>query len=340
LDQILILVTIKSKKAMVTRRDFLKQSGLGAVAVSTISLTPFASIGGTTKNMNATILKLSLAQWSLHRALEAGAIQARDFAKIASQEYGINAIEYVNGFYKAFSKDEKFWAEMNMRALDLGVKNLLIMVDDEGDLGSPVAKARGKAIENHYKWINAAKILGCHSIRVNAFGEGNRQDVRAALIDGMSKLAEYASKVNINIIIENHGLYSSDGKFIVDVMKQVNRPNFGTLPDFGNWCLSAKWGSTQFEDCKEYYDRYQGVKDLLPFAKGVSAKSYKFNAEGNETKIDYYKMLRIVKDSGFDGYIVSARKLHLRSHCPMRMPGWGGGIFFESAKGFLKSCCL
>ena len=157
-------------------------------------------------------------------------------------------------------------------------------------------------MENHFKWVNAAKILGCHSVRVNAFGESNKEAYRAALTDGMGQLAEYAAKENINIIIENHGLFSSDAKLITDIVKQVNKPNFGTFPDFGNWCLSAKWGSTQNE-CDKAYDRYQGVAEFLPYARAVSAKSYNFNEQGEDRIIDYYKMLKIVKDSGYEGYI-------------------------------------
>lgn len=121
-------------------------------------------------------------------------------------------------------------------------------------------------------------------------------------IDGMGQLADYAAKEDINILIENHGLFSSDAKLITDIIKQVDKPNFGTLADFGNWCLSAKWGSTQGEYIKAY-DRYKGVAEFLPYAKGVSAKSYNFNEKGEDIIIDYYKMLDIVKNSGFDGYI-------------------------------------
>jgi L-ribulose-5-phosphate 3-epimerase len=165
-----------------------------------------------------------------------------------------------------------------------------------------VEEERIKAVENHYKWVNAASVLNCHSVRVNAFGDGDRHAVQAATIDSMGRLCEYAVKLNINVLIENHGLYSSDGKWVAEVMRQVNKPNCGTLPDFGNWCLSAKWGTTQIE-CAQVYDRYQGVADMLPFAKGVSAKSYSFNDQGEETRIDYKRMLKLVKDSGFDGHI-------------------------------------
>jgi hydroxypyruvate isomerase len=248
-------------------------------------------------------LKISLAQWSIHRSIDSGLLKAENFATVAKNDFGINAVEYVASFYKAQATDETFWKMMKNRADSLGVRSLLIMVDNEGDLGSIQAEARNAAVSNHYKWIEAARILGCHSIRVNAFGDGSKEEVRAAMIDALTQLSTYAASRQINVIVENHGLYSSDGKWLAEIMKQVNMPNCGTLPDFGNWCLNAKWGTTQDNVCTEVYDRYMGVTEMLPWAKGVSAKSYQFDADGNETIIDYSKMLNIVKSSSFGGYI-------------------------------------
>lgn len=260
--------------------------------------------GESTMKATSSELKLSLAQWSIHRALESGDLKPENFAAIAKNDYGINAVEYVNGFYRDHATDVEFWKKMRATADSLGVKSLLMMVDEEGDLGNPNAEERSKAVENHYKWVDAASILGCHSIRINAFGEGSKEDVQIAMVDALKQLCTYAAKVNINVIIENHGLYSSDGKWIAEIMRQVNMDNVGTLPDFGNWCTSHKWGSTQEgKECTEVYDRYQGVSETLPFAQGVSAKSYAFNEQGEETIIDYSKMLKLVKESGFSGYI-------------------------------------
>ncbi len=273
----------------------MKNAVLGSAVISTSSLLAV--------NYKASHqLKISLAQWSLHRQFFDGSHNPNDFAGISMETYGIDAIEYVNQFYIESAEDEKFWNTMKDHAQNAGVVSLLIMVDDEGDLGVADDNQRKLSVENHYKWVNAAKLLGCHSIRVNAFGESSEEVYRTAIIDGMGQLSDYAAKEDINIIIENHGLFSSDAQLITDIVRQVNKPNFGTFPDFGNWCLSAKWGSTQ-GDCNEEYDRYQGVSELLPYAKAVSAKSYNFNEAGEDTKIDYYKMLRIVKESGYNGYI-------------------------------------
>jgi len=267
---------------------------LGATALAS---TPLLSNFTPSKS-----LKISLAQWSLHRSINDGKLDPVDFASIAKDRYKIDAVEYVNGFYSDSATNEPFWMQMKERSMQAGVKNLVIMVDDEGDLGTADKQARMQAVENHYKWVHAAKIMGCHSVRVNAFGDPDRDTYRAAIADGMSRLAEYAAKMKINIIIENHGLFSSDAALIAGIIKEVNMTNFGAFPDFGNWCLSAKWGTTQGE-CDKVYDRYQGVAELLPYAKAVSAKSYNFNEQGEDTKIDYYKMLRIVKNSDYEGYI-------------------------------------
>ncbi|NND16222.1 MAG: TIM barrel protein [Eudoraea sp.] len=283
---------------MTSRRIFLGRSAMAASALFLpVGLLPF---GCETQNMS---LKISLAQWSLHRALQDGNIKADDFPFIAKNEYDIHAVEYVNGFYKDKSKDEAYWKDLNRRCTNEGIVSLLIMVDDEGHLGNPNSTERNAAVENHYKWIHAAKQLGCHSIRVNAFGEGSKENIQAALVDGMGQLAEYAASEQINILIENHGLQSSDAKFITGIIKEVDNPFLGTLPDFGNWCLSAEWGSTINNNCTDSYDPAQGISEFLPYAKGVSAKSYDFDSIGNETIIDYKGLLQLVKNQGFDGYI-------------------------------------
>jgi sugar phosphate isomerase/epimerase len=211
-------------------------------------------------------------------------------------------VEYVNNFYRDRVNDETFWNQMKSRSTDAGVKNMVLMVDDEGDLGAADKKERLRSVENHYKWVHAANLLGCPTMRVNAFGDPDRATYRASIMDAMARLADYAAKSELNIVIENHGLFSSDAELIAGIIKEVNRPNFGSLPDFGNWCLSAKWGTTQGE-CDKVYDRYQGVAELLPYAKAVSAKSYNFNEQGEDTRIDYYRMMKMVKESGYNGYI-------------------------------------
>lgn len=287
---------------MESRRRFIKNIGLGTTALALPAIPAFAA-HTLLKPLEMKSLNISLAQWSLHRALEKGEIKAIDFAKIAKEEYNIHAIEYVNQFYAEQGEHEVFWHRLKERASDVGVKSLLIMVDNEGDLGHPQTNERKTAVENHYKWIHAAKILGCHSIRVNAFGEGSSATLKTALVDGLGQLASYGAKEDIHVLIENHGLHTSDAHFIVDIIKEVNLPHLGTLPDFGNWCLETQWGSTQNNSCSNVFDRYEGVVAFLPYAKGVSAKSYQFNEAGEETIIDYKRLLKQVKSSDFEGYV-------------------------------------
>ncbi|RPE12142.1 sugar phosphate isomerase/epimerase [Chitinophaga lutea] len=253
--------------------------------------------------------KISLAEWSFHQALFAGKMNHLDFAAKAKQDYGITGVEYVNQFFKDKAKDKTYLADMKKRADDNGVTSVLIMCDGEGELGDLDEKKRKQAVENHYKWVEAAQFLGCHSIRVNAAGTGTAEEVSKAAIDGLGKLTDFAKDFNIGVIVENHGGYSSNGIWLSDVMKGVNKPGCGTLPDFGNFCINRSkpendtpeaWHKTK---CLEEYDRYKGVTELMPFAKGVSAKSYDFDAEGNCIETDYRKMLKIVKDAGYTGFI-------------------------------------
>ena len=247
--------------------------------------------------------QISLAQWSLNKSLFGGKLDHLDFAAKSKNDFDIANIEYVNQFFKDKATDHAFLDEMNKRAVDLGVKQLLIMIDGEGGLGDLDAASRKKAVENHYKWVEAAKYLGCHSIRVNAFGVGTAEEVFDAAVDGLASLSTFAKDYDINVIVENHGGYSSDGQWLSGVMKQINMPNCGTLPDFGNFCVKRDSGKEWDGNCIEEYDRYKGVRELMPFAKAVSAKSHSFDAEGNETNTDYLKMMKIVKEAGYSGYV-------------------------------------
>ncbi len=238
---------------------------------------------------------ISLAEWSLHRTLFARKLDHLDFPRVARQDYGLEAIELVNQFFKDKARDVGYLNEFKKRADGHGVKILLIMVDGEGALGQPDPARRKQAVENHYKWVEAARHLNCHSIRVNAETEGvgspEEQAERAA--DGLRQLARFAAKHGLNVLVENHGGLSSNGAWLAGVMKKVNLPNCGTLPDFGNFRIREG----------EEYDRYRGVAELMPFAKAVSAKSHDFDAEGNEVHTDFRRMMKIVLDAGYRGYV-------------------------------------
>ena len=284
---------------MSRRREFIKHTTI--LTASSLFMTPYIEL--------APSLEISLAEWSLHRGLKGGTIDHLDFPSIASKQFGINVVEYVNGCFGSYKRDFKeagkdmvYLRELLKRSKNAGVTNHLIMVDDEGFLARPEDKERLAAVENHKKWIDAAKYLECKTVRVNLHGPGETAAKKTASIDSLSRLGEFAKSMNINIVVENHGSDSSKGFWVADVMRQVNKTNVGTLPDFGNFCISHEWGTTQGE-CAEIYDRYKGVEELLPFAKGVSAKTYDFDVNGEQPKIDYKRLMDLVKASGFKGYI-------------------------------------
>jgi sugar phosphate isomerase/epimerase len=247
--------------------------------------------------------EVSLAQWSLHKDLFSKKIDTLDFPVIARKEFNIGVVEYVNQFFKDKANDKTYLKELLKRCKDNGVKNHLIMVDREGDLGNRDQKERMQAVDNHKKWVDAAKFLGCQTIRVNAFGVGSREDVQKAAVDGLSRLAEFASTAGLNVIVENHGSYTSDGNWLLATIKKVNKKNVGILPDFGNFCVKRDSVELYQGKCAEEYDKYIGVKQWMPYAKGVSAKTIDFDANGNCVETDYVKMMGIIKKSGWTGYM-------------------------------------
>jgi L-ribulose-5-phosphate 3-epimerase len=267
-----------------TRRDFLRASA----ACGLLGVTPLA-LRAETK----PLFDISLAQWSLHRTLRDKKLDPLDFPKAAKDDYGILAVEYVNQFYKEKKKDDDYVAELKKRCGDLGVKSVLIMCDGEGALGDADEKKRQQAVENHYRWVEWAKALGCHSIRVNAQSSGTYEEQMDRAADGLKRLTEFGAKHDINVIVENHGGLSSNGAWLAATIKKVGNPRCGTLPDFGNFRLT--------KDTE--YDRYKGVEELMPFAKGVSAKTHEFDDKGNETKTDYRRMMKIVLAAGYKGYV-------------------------------------
>ena len=269
-----------------SRRRFL----LEASALSAASLLTRNAAAADSKE---PLYKISLAEWSLHRTLREGKLDNLDFTRAAKADYGIEAVEYVNQFFKDKAKDKAYLADLKKRGEDYGVKTMLIMIDGEGNLGDADEAKRMQAVDNHYPWVEAAKFLGCHSIRVNAASSGSYDEQLARAADGLRRLTEFADPHGINVIVENHGGLSSNGEWLSAVIKKVGMPRCGTLPDFGNFGLG---------DGKEY-DRYQGVTELMPHAKAVSAKSHDFDDEGNETHTDYRRMMKIVVAAGYHGYV-------------------------------------
>ena len=268
---------------MLDRRNFIKRSALLAAGAGLVR-------GGAMAGEDP-LFKISLAEWSLNRPLFAGELDNLDFPAKA-RELGTEGVEYVNQFFYDKAEDQSYLRELKQRAADEGMANVLIMVDREGQTGAPDRAARMESVERHYKWVEAAKFLGCHSIRVNAYSEGSYEEQMQRAADGLRQLCEFADDYDINVLVENHGGLSSNGQWLVGVMELVDHPRVGTLPDFGNFRIAEG----------EEYDRYQGVRELMPYAKAVSAKS-SIGADMKPQNTDFLRMMKIVLDAGYRGFV-------------------------------------
>jgi len=302
------------------RRSFIQNSSQAVVAVSFLGVYGCKEIKKTGIDTDETeettvteavpFFELSLAQWSIHKMIQNDGVDPYTFAEKA-KKWGFTGIEYVSQLYnpeleKANYSDEAmaaFVEKSNAEAKKHDVKNVLIMIDGQGNLADSITSERKKAVENHYKWVDAAAAMGCHSIRVNLAGDGTTEEWTTRSVESLTQLSTYAKDKNINVIVENHGGLSSNGALLANVMEKVSMDNCGTLPDFGNFCIKRKDPKDYSAGCVEKYDIYKGVKELMPYAKAVSAKSHNFDSDGNETEIDYVKMLQIVKDAEYTGYV-------------------------------------
>jgi sugar phosphate isomerase/epimerase len=278
---------------LLDRRSFLRSAAAAGAAVSVPCYAKAVVAQEKAAAAKEPLFKISLAEWSLNRTIRAGRLDNLDFPALAKREFGIEAVEYVNQFFNNKGKDNAYHAELKKRCDDNGVKSVLIMCDDRVSLGDADEARRKTAAETHFQWVEMIKFLGGHSIRVNARSTGTNDEQSDRVADGLRRLCEFAKPHEINVIVENHGGLSSNGAWLVATIKKVGMDNCGTLPDFGNFTVGRG----------QEYDRYQGVTELMPFAKGVSAKSYGFDDFGNETRIDYRKMLKIVLDAKYHGYV-------------------------------------
>ena len=254
--------------------------------------------------------KMSLAQWSFNKSFRSGGVSPYEFARLAS-ELGFEGLEYVNQLYPDVMDSEDksaaiaaFVEKNNVLAAQYKLQNVLIMIDSEGDLASSDENTRSEAIANHKLWIDAANQMGCSAVRLNLFGESDPEKWVANSILSLTDLADYAADKNINVIVENHGRLSSNVPVLMKVINGTGKSNCGTLPDFGNFCIAEEgYGSLFDGSCKEFYDPYKGVSEMIVKAFGVSAKSYDFDEEGNETTLDYKRLIKIVNDAGYKGFV-------------------------------------
>lgn len=295
------------------RKKFISNLTYAGVGMSYFGITAFDS-KTKKKTISSSIekkfFKISLAQWSIHKMIDEGKISPYSFAELA-KKWGFEGLEYVNDLYKdvmnAKNKSialKQFVKKNNELAQQHELKNLLIMIDNEGDLSVTNKNDQLNAIENHKLWIETAAQMGCHSIRINLFGTNNISDWKKTSIESLGAIADFAKPYDLNILVENHGYLSSNAKLLVEVINTVNKNNCGILPDFGNFCLRREGDERWDTPCIEEYDKYVGIKELMYKNMGsVSAKSYDFDKNGYETTINYERMMKILKEANFSGYI-------------------------------------
>jgi sugar phosphate isomerase/epimerase len=289
---------------MTSRRDFIKKAAIGAAGIGLAAALPEYLYAETNADL---FFKFAISQFSFASEFWTKKLDPLDFAA-KSKELGISGLDYCSMFFADKAKDQQFLGELKKRAADNGSYNLRIMIDGEGVLGDLTEATRLKAVENHYKWMDAAATLGCPMIRVNVEGDGAPADVAKAAVDSLGRLIEYGKKQSIDVIVENHVGISCNGGWLAGVMKQVNSSHCGTLADFGNFCINRTKPETNDiagymkTKCLDEYDRYKGIEELMPYAKGIHVKSHVFDSAGNDVETDFYKMFKIIKKSGFTGW--------------------------------------
>lgn len=236
------------------------------------------------------LFEIGLAQWSLRDLHRGGGLANEDFGAYTRKTFGIGAIEYVSIFFPGRNPDLAHLRECKKRNDDAGVRTNLIMVDGEGALGDPDEGKRRKAVENHYKWVMASKMLGGHAIRVNAQSGGSYAEQMDRAADGLRQLTEFARGFGIGVCVENHGGLSSNADWMCGVMRKVGLPECGMLPDFGN----CGRGGQETE-------RYSTIDKFMPFAQSVSVKTWDIEEDGTHKSFDLERLMRIALAHGWHG---------------------------------------
>jgi sugar phosphate isomerase/epimerase len=306
------------------RRAFIRSAALSAAGIAVAGSLP-GTLLANSKNASPAgdgegpaperapaddlFFRIAVSQFSFASQFWTKQLDPLDFPAKA-KELGIPGLDYCSMFFADKARDAAFLSQLKKRSEDAGSYNLRIMVDGEGVLGDLNEANRLKAVENHYKWIEAAASLGCPMIRVNVEGEGDPVSVANAAVDSLGRLIDYGGKHGgIDVIVENHVGISCNGAWLAGVMKQLNSPHGGVLADFGNFCINRTKPETQDiagymkTKCLEEYDRYKGITELMPYAKGVHAKSHVFAPNGDDTETDFYRMFKIIRQSGFTGWV-------------------------------------
>lgn len=243
-----------------------------------------------------------LAQWSFNKETFKGEMNTLDFINVAG-ELGFEGVEYVNQFFLDKVEDTEFLDGLKAAAKKANVKSTLLMIDKAGVLGDSDPEKRKDAVEQHKKWMDAAARLDCPTIRVNAHGDGTAQEMMDAVESSVKELSNYGKSIGVGVIIENHGMHSSDGKWLSELVGKVVPYGAGSLADFDNWCIEREGGALWGAPCIKEYDRYQGMKELLPTAKSVSVKAFEFDKDGYPIRTDFKKMFQLIHDAQYDEYL-------------------------------------
>jgi sugar phosphate isomerase/epimerase len=247
--------------------------------------------------------KLVLAQWTFNKDLFAGKMTTIDFVNKAA-EMGFDGVEFVSQFIKDKVNDDAYLAELKLASETAGIKNTMISVDvSEAKLGSSDPDERDIATAKHKEWIVAASKLNCPTIRVNAHGDGTADEMMSAMFNSVKELANFGKSYNVGVTIENHGQYSSDGKWLSQLIGKLVPYGVGSVADFDNWCIEREGGKLWGTPCIKEYDRYLGMKELLPTARSVSVKAFDFDEQGNAIKTDFKRMFQLIKEAQYDEYL-------------------------------------
>ncbi len=317
------------------RRDFLGKLGLSMAALGSGMGLPLATGAHAAPRLQADLgtlggwhlpprpdeplFKLALAHWSYHKAIFGGSrsdydwfiktlhsdpdgvllgeMDPRDIV-VKARAHGLDAVTYANQLFFGHANDQPYLAELKRRADGEGINSLLINCDELGKLGDADPVKRAQAVDNHVRWLEAAAFLGCHSIRANPYADGSYLEQMQRVSEGLYTLCTHADAMGLNILVENHGESSNNGAWLAMVVESVNHPRLGVLADFGNWFMGG-WNN----DPPRWYDRYQGLRDIAPYTRAVSAKAHAFDAQGQETETDFTEALWLLLAAGFRGYV-------------------------------------
>lgn len=296
------------------RREFVTGLGLAGAAAVTGNL-PSAE----TAPIKPQPFTIGLSQWAFHRAIFgdardhyrtfiknlhsdpdsvlAGEMDPRDIVWRA-RELDVGVVDLVNILWFGHGEDKPWLNDFKTRARDANVTFGVLMCDQLARSGAADAKERRQSVEDHTRWMETAAELGCPFLRINPYGEGTYLEQCQRSAETLHALAERSADYGLEVIVENHGHPGSNGAWLAMLIEMANHSRVGTYTDLDNFFMGG-WDLNP----ERRYDRHQGLLDLAPYTKAISAKTHDFDPDGEETTIDYHACLKILIDSGFSGLV-------------------------------------